>query len=431
MRQFRECLFDVNVRVSEQTLLEVGRYFRAPTLKSRSGRHQHEIRDSQRGDARIRRDSATDSTLVEVSYIPLMDIVFGRKNVMESRRKEFNQDDKGTDDPSNGWEEARGNEPRRENKALCLPEVYSSEDHGDNDNNDHCFVDIDRIRAARIAILETTDALSRPPLFLAATAGNVAAAKTLIRHGAASACAVDGTGLTPHSVAPSLLMRRVLTAEARKSLCQALSKRAEDRSLGGCIPDVTSDQKAEQEILDKRPDHGRELQQEDNRRMEMWISILAEDELARTRASDARVDLKTSLHLAATAGLPDSVTDLLGRGIEESGKAKVGAALGCAKWDTSWKPSEDIIARARLSTGHRAYDHHNVPRGVSDAATLATDANGWSALHACCTEGSIQHYSCALALLGSHNDPNARTNTGKTPLHIAASAGGSAKVRIS
>ncbi|CAM9962215.1 unnamed protein product [Ectocarpus fasciculatus] len=427
MRQFRECLFDVNVRVSEQTLLEVGRYFRAPTLKSRSGRHQHEIRDSQRGNARVGRDSATDSTLVEVSYIPLMDIVFGRKDVRESKRKGFAEDDKGTDDPSNRWEDARGYEPRRENKALGLPAAYSSEDDGDNDNYDHCYVDVDQIRSARIAVLETTDALSRPPLFLAAAAGNVPAVKTLIRHGAASACAVDGTGLTPHSVAPSLLIRRVLAAEARKSLCQALSKRTGDR---GSIPDMTNDRK-EQEFVHKSLDHGSELmvanesdslRQDENRRMEMWISTLAEDELAQTRASEARVDLKTSLHLAATAGVPESVTGLLGRGIGESGKATVGAALGCAKWDTSWKPSEDIIGRARLSTGHCAYDHHNISRGISDAATLATDANGWSALHACCTEHSTQHYSCALALLGSHNDPNARTNTGKTPLHIAASA---------
>ncbi|CAM9689933.1 unnamed protein product [Ectocarpus sp. 4 AP-2014] len=436
MRQFRECLFDVNVRVSEQALLEVGRYFRSPTLKSRSGRHQHEVRDSQRGDARVRRDSATDSTLVEVSYVPLMDVVFGRKDVKESRRKGSNQDDKGTHEPSNDWEDARGYEPRRENKALYLPEAYSIEDDNDNDSYEHCFVDIDRIRAARIAVLETTDALRRPPLFLAAVAGNVPAAKALIRHGAASACAVDGTGFTPHSVAPSLLMRRVLATEARKSLCQALSKRTEDRSLGRCIPDMTSDRKEERELLRERLDHGSELkeaseseslQRADNRRMEMWISTLAEDELAQTRASEARVDLKTSLHLAATAGLPDSVTDLLGRGIGESGKETVGAAQGCAKWDTSWKPSEDNIGRARLSAGHCAYDHHNIPRGMSDAATLATDANGWSALHACCTEDSTQHYSCALALLSAHDDPNARSNTGKTPLHIAASASGSAK----
>ncbi|CAB1096907.1 unnamed protein product [Ectocarpus sp. CCAP 1310/34] len=436
MRQFRECLFDVNVRVSEQTLLEVGRYFRAPTLKSPSGRHQHKIRDSRRGGARVRRDSATDSMLVEVSYVPLMDTVFGRNDVKESRRKGSYRDDKETDYPFNGWDDARGYEPRKENKALCLPEAYSSEDDGDDDSCEHCFVDVDRIRAARIAILETTDALSRPPLFLAAAAGNVPAAKTLIRHGAASACAVDGTGLTPHSVAPSLLMRRVLAAEARKSLCQTLSKRTEDRSLGGCIPDMISDRKEERGLLRGRFDHGSELkeaieseslQRDDNRRIEMWISTLAEDELAQTRASEARVDQKTSLHLAATAGLPDSVTDLLGRGIGESGKETAGAAQGCAKWDTSWKPSEDIIGRARLNAGHCAYDHYSIPRGMSDAATLATDANGWSALHACCTEDSTQHYSCALALLGSHGDPNARTNTGKTPLHIAASASGSAK----
>ncbi|CAM9896306.1 unnamed protein product, partial [Hapterophycus canaliculatus] len=457
MRQFREVLYDVNIRVSEQTLLEVGRYFQAPTLTFRQSHRRVDNYGPRYGDARRSRNANDhDAMPVEMSYAPLMDIVFGRKEVKEPTRWGEDAGEAVADEGLDGWEEERS-DLRRTAKMAFEPPLASREgenddddddDHGD-DNEGHCYVNVARIRAARVAVIEATDALGRPPLFLAAAADAVLAVKTLIRHGAGSTLAVDGTGLTPHSVAPSLLMKRLLAAEARQSLCRAISGRASGHYPCG----YPSGGKGDRQDHEDASPHEREegdgelptahfpdtTKTEEIRRMETWVSTLAEADLASAGVRETRVDQKTSLHLAAAAGLPDAVRDLLRRGVGDPEDSRtrradgsgttVGAALTQSRWKTSWKPSDQGLGATLLSTAHRAHDHQDFPQAVSRMATLATDANGWSALHACCAESSPRHFACAVALLGSQQDPNAQTNTGKTPLHVAASATGGGEFR--
>ena len=440
MRLFREALHDVSVRVSEETLLEVGRYFQAPTLKSR--RRRQDTNDSRHGTTPGSRDAAIDCALFEISYVPLMDVVFGRRSVVEhargnpSREEEHEWDGPPSyreETPTNrrlGWDDDQ--QEARPDKGL--------DERSDDDG--HCYVSVDRIRAARVAVIEIPDSLGRSPLFLAAVAGRVSAAKTLIRHGAAYAVAVEGTGLTPYSVAPSLLMRRVLAAEARRSLYLAIS----DQPHGDCAGDEALVEDAGERT---RP-HGQggeegqpgqalndAMKTEKSHRMEMWVSTLAEEELV-AHAGQVRADQKTSLHLAAAAGLPAAIKDLLDRGIGRSkderrrapaGKGVSGACSPPPTWRTSLKFSDAARGESQRLTAPRSIASHNRSRDVANLAALTTDANGWSPLHACCAEASPQHYSCALALLSSQRDPNARTNTGKTPLHVAASAADSPEVR--
>lgn len=450
MRQFREALDDVNVRVSEQTLLEVGRYFQAPTLKDEcSQRKKHE---TGYGNALGERGNTTDCALVEISYVPLMDIVFGRKTVRNPSSREFQSEgDKETDHRQGNWDEKSGDGLQWREKETSLTystDAYDDNDIGvgyDDDVDDRCYVNVDRIRAARVAVIEATDGLARPPLFLAAAAGVVPTAKILIQHGAESALAVSGTDLTPYSVAPSLTMKRVLAAEARQSLYRAVS----ERISGDCHGDVVSgvnnngkDGKTDQHAgLEVAGGTVAEPCCDITRRMEMWVSTLAEGELQSDRSNETRVDQKTSLHLAAIAGLPEAVKSLLGRGI---GKSKDGATRSplvqgavemCSarpSWITSWKPCyNDIrLGDTRVkSVAHSAFDNHSSSKHDRNLATLATDANGWSPLHSCCAKASPQHYSCVVSMLGSNADPNARTNTGTTPLHVAANACGSTVYR--
>ena len=442
MGRFRDALDDVNVRVSEQTLLEVGRYFQAPTLRYRSS--QAVSHDSGRRNAHGHRGTAIDGAPVEMSYIPLMDTVFGRRRVREPTSGALPDGEDAADDPQRDSARNPGHNPRRETDqpgGRPSPSIGKGRNEG-ADDNDRCYVNVDRIRAARVAVIETPDALGRSPLFSAAAAGGVPAVKTLIRHGAASSLAVEGTGLTPYSVAPSSLMKRVLAAEARHSLYQAISSKRGNghRLAGGAKDDGSVEQEAAGHKLAAAAaslDHPAKTLE--TRRMETWVSTLAEGEQAEAIAGETRVDQKTSLHLAAAAGLPEAVKDLIGRGMAElkdaeqrtaAAKASAGGASpALPPWKTSRKPPEHGRGEPRLNTAHRALDHQTFPRGLPDAAARTADANGWSALHACCNEASPQHYSCALALLGSQMDPNARSNTGRTPLHVAAGASSSAKVR--
>ncbi|CAM9777410.1 unnamed protein product [Scytosiphon promiscuus] len=418
MQQFREVLHDVHVRVSEETLLEVGRYFQAPTLRCRRSRHEADRHKPGNGNNRSTRD-ADDAYMapLEMSYVPLMDIAFGRTEVRETSARRHREGKSATCESLDDGKEEESSDVKRSVDiafespfARCEGETHDYDfDNGDGDNgdDDRCYVNVSRIRAARVTVIEIEDALGRSPLFLAAAADAVPAVKTLLRHGAESSLAVKGTNLTPHSVAQSLLTKRILAAEAGQSLRKAISERTNGHYLCGRKDEV--------------------------RRMETWVSTLAEGELASAGARETRVDQKTSLHLAAAAGLPEAVKDLLRRGVGDAGdggrygkdgNGAAGVAYAPSKWDTSWKPSDQRDRDASLSRAHHAHDHEDSPQGVSRVIALATDANGWSALHACCAEASPQHLSCAVALLGSQRDPNAQTNTGKTPLHVAASSAG-------
>lgn len=433
MGRFREALDDVNVRVSEQTLVEVGRYFQAPTLKYH--RSQYGNHDSGYRRLHANRGAANDCAPVEMSYIPLMDIVFGRKRVREPTSGVLRDGKDATlDDPQRDNEGSPGHNLRQEIAQAGGRHTNKDRDER-TDNNDRCYVNVDRIRAARVVVIETPDALGRSPLFLAAAADSVSAVKTLIRHGAASSLAVERTGLTPYSVAPSSLMRRVLAAEARHSLYQAISKRSSDHHLAGKEDGDVEQAATGHELAASLDDPAKTLE---TQRMETWVLTLAEGEQVKATASETRVDQKTSLHLAATAGLPEAVKDLVCQGMGEpkdrerhktAEKTTGGACPAQPAWTTSWKPPERICGKPRLNTAHHALDHQTFSQDLPNAAIRTTDANGWSALHACCDEASSHHYACALALLGSQMDPNARTNSGKTPLHLAAGAARSAEVR--
>ena len=435
IRQFRDALRDVNITVSEQTLLDVARHFRAPTSKDRRKLRQRDRRDSKhRRTCDIR--GANHCALFEISYVPLLDVTFGRKNVREvgggSQSKADGKSDSVEDRPRDkAWQATEG---------MHQPDTSSGSEDEEQSDDDCSFVDLRRIRAARTAAIEATDALGRPPLFLAAASGAVSAAKVLIRHGAASAVTIGGTSITAHSVASSLLMKRVLAAEARRSLDRAIAGRTRD----GCfhVSQAVIDDKlfndsthnvkgtGEGETLEATDGNGKE---EKTRRMEAWVSTLAEAELAATRTSNFLVDEKTSLHLAAAAGLPDAVKDLLERGggdINVKGAdepAALGMTTTCSErpaWASSWSSPNGEPGEIHHIPAHCADDHQVLRRGSTLAVLPKTDTNGWSPLHACCAETSPQHYSCAVALLASKTDPNARTNTGRTPLHAAACASG-------
>lgn len=433
IRQFRDALRDVNITVSEQTLLDVGRHFRAPTSKDRRKLRQRDRRDSKhRRTCDIRGDN--HCALVEISYVPLMDVAFGRKYVRDvaggSQSKATAKSDSVEDRPRDkAWQATEG---------MYQQDTSSGSEDEEQSDDDCSFVDLRRLRAARTAAIEATDALGRPPLFLAAASGAVSAAKVLIRHGAASAVTIGGTSITAHSVASSLLMKRVLAAEARRSLDRAIAGRNGDGFFNApqaviddkLFDDSTHCVKGTGERGAMEATDGDEKEGE-TRRMKMWVSTLAEAELASTRTSNLLVDEKTSLHLAAAAGLPDAVKDLLERGggnVNVKG-AKEPAALGMATtcsgrpaWASSWSSPNGELGEIHHIAAHCADDHQVLRRGSTLVTLPKTDTSGWSPLHACCAETSPPHYDCAVALLGSKKDPNARTNTGRTPLHVAACA---------
>lgn len=313
-------------------------------------------------------------------------------------------------------------------------------DSGSSDNeegqrgDDRCYVDVRRICAARLAILESKDALGRPPLFVAAAAGSCSVTKELIRCGAASTLAVRGTGLAAHSVASSLLMKRILSGEARLSLDKAIlvrQKRGYHGSSTGAIENepVKTVAQDDQESLNGRAVADDDTYDIETGRMEAWLSTLVEGELAATLARATRVDQKTSLHLAATAGLPQAVGALVERGVGKRkvvrGIRSVGRGAERARserpgWTSSLQPPNALLGEIRFSNGHCAHKHRNRLQDFAYNDAETTDVDGWSPLHACCAENSPPHYHCALTLLGKNWDPNARTNTGKTPLYVAA-----------
>lgn len=431
--EFRDALLDINVRVSEHTLLEVGRCFQASASKDGRGRHKRDRHDPGRRKSRGNKDIVLDHALIDISYVPLVEAVFHREDIEVPEPG-----------PSQGGRDADYLADTRSDNSVG--ENTSDEDgkkcddsDEDDDNAEHCFVNVVRIRAARVAAVEAKDALGRRPLFLAAATGAVSAAKYLIRHGAASSLAVDGTGLTAYSVAAGLPMRRVLASEARHSLDQAMCARSSRHCLGdvstrtvgvGAVENTSRQEEAEDKGARAAAITDDDISSREVHRMEGWVSTLAEGELTSARLCDTLVDQKTSLHLAATAGLQEAVKDLLKRGIGKDNEGGRGGAVGHRMekassvrpaWTSSWQSPVNALEESGLCTAHCAYDHA-LRRDATKVPPLKTDGSGWSPLHACCAENSKQHYHCALALLGSGWDPNARTNTGKTPLHVASCA---------
>lgn len=442
--QFREALRDVNVRVSEQTLIEVGRYFQTPTLRTRYGRHDNGEKGSWHGNGSGDRGTEDDCALIEVFYVPLVDVVFGRKDVRENVREGSRYRRNRVEDQTCFDKERLRRGMPRERTATYEPEVNTINEEERLGNAD-CYVDVCQVRAARFAVLETTDALGRPPLFLAAAAGMVPAAKALIRHGASSALAIGETGLTAYSVAPSLLMRRILAAEARQSLDHAIAVRNSDHAFGDITAVVIQDglvrgtpQEEKEEESRERGEVGEEkeiatayeddMNARETHRMEVWISTLADGEVSLEGTNETRTDQKTSLHLASAAGLPEAVKAILKR---RAGNTKQAQGNGSARpaWEPLSQLAKSLAGGTRLNTAHSAFDHHNPPQKISFKKDLVnTDVNGWTPLHSCCATASLQHYYCAINLLGSNWNPNLKTNTGETPLHLAACAGGSAEV---
>lgn len=452
MREFREALEDICVRVSEPTLFEIGRYFRAPTSRQRHDRHVH--RRKQKQGARDRGSFAVNRAASEVSYVPLVEVAFGRREVKIDTQSELGH--LVTEEDIIHSSRTLHSKHEIDWETLGFGWVGSdNDDEREGPSDDEAsYVGVHRIRDVRCAILEAPDARGRSPLFLAAAAGAISAAKTLIRLGVSSALAVKGTNLTAYSVAPSPLMKQILTSEARKSLYQAISQ----KRVGHCRADVASPSQYASENEDgaytrdtENEDKGKEesmratamtqesggMHRRDGARMRTWVSAVSEAELASSPVIDARADHRTSLHLAAAAGLPEAVHDLLTRRAGGPNQEKRNGSAGDEmsgntvgqtrpKWRLSSQSQRLVREEAGHETAHSANDHHDMSvRGGSthEMSTKKADANGWSPLHACCSETSPEHYRCALALLDSSGDANPRTNTGKTPLHVAARAG--------
>lgn len=413
MVELREALRDVTVRVTQQTMLDVARYFQAPTGELYHTRAHHRRQRDIKG-----RENEDD---VRISYVLLLDAVFGRREIRPATRG--GQSEAGERPESEGT-------PMEDFAELARNRRCGTANDGEDDSNDdQRFVDLHRIRAARVAVLDTTDSLDRPALFVAAAAGAVSAAKVLLRHGATPSFVVEGTGLTAFSVASSSVMRRVLAAAARRSLDQAVSRREnnhETRSAWTERPSETTRelQQGVSAVVDNR------VRDRERHRMEALMYTVAEAETNSPIGGELRVDMKTGLHVAASAGLSEAVKQLVKqetseRNCDRRESGRLGVSGGTRRvrpaWASSWRsttalqePLRDIVA----SEYHTDMFHQNDDGLLS----LKTDTSGWSPLHACCAESSTRHTCCALTLLGSQSDPNLRTITGKTPLHVAASA---------
>lgn len=436
--EFREALRELHVRVNRETLLLVARYFQAPTSKRQSTHHQQ--------TSQCRGLSGGDVDIVEISYVTLVDFVFGRKGITPGSRERaehttvtLSKDDRDVDVTG----ESKTEEHNDCGKGICtlcsmgkLDDVqrqkWSNDEVKELATDDHrYYVDVDQIRAARVAVLDIRDALGRVALFIASAAGAVSAAKILLRHGATPTFAVEGTQLNALTVAPNSQMRQIITMAARRSLVHVASARRKpaDNSLSpaatAAIPGPDDNRASDQHPM-LVADRG--VPRRDEPRMESLVAIIAEAERDAPSEGEVRADMKTSLHFAASAGLPGAVRAILGIAGDNGAKSGDAARSQRPPWTSlSSRPlSSQNSAKARAlgsddaSSGAnlRGFVHHG---NFKEFLQRKSDASGWSALHGCCAGFSPGHYRCALALLESRADPNAMTNTGRTPLHVAAS----------
>ena len=444
LRQFRGALHDVNLRVSDRTLLEVGRYFRAVTSRHSVGRREHRTGYEPRNQSRRYGDEDSGDSMdgrdIEVSYFPIVEVVFGRRELRPTRHKILTQ--------GNGDSSHHPPIPEEGNNAEDNARS-SGESEGEEDDSgtDDSYANVRRILAARAEALDVPDSLGRRPLFLAAAAGAISAAKTLVRHGATSSIAVEGPDLTAHGIASSSLMKRILTGEARRLLNKMLALRKRHRhirtaatqelvvSLASDSPLVVGREIQGDEAKtskDRTSTSGEKADAEDvssdsiaRRRMKFWISTVADGELAAKGSSDTLVaDHKTSLHLAASSGLPGMVHTLLERGLGGISERSGRGCLERPAWTSS--PKSSGVLRGGGNDTLCTWNNPSTSRQVHCSPRIILsrpDASGWSPLHACCGEArSAAHFHCAVNLLGAEMDPNSKTNTGKTPLHVVACA---------
>lgn len=470
LEEFREALRDLHVTVTRQTLSEVARRFPARTRRG-SSRRRREMQWEDKHTV-----SCGEGTEVDVflSYGLLVDAVCSREGLRKPSDRSAVEAGVRFELPSNSHERNRGRSLVRTEDKLGEAEgapgqlsgrrlqlrhsiaagkqVIEKKEDDDGDDGDRYFVDVPRIRAARLAALDSKDALGRSSIFVASATGAVSALKVLFQHGATPTCTVQGTALTALSVARDALTRRVLADAVRASLENVMScRRQRNTARMNSTPGVTivlkgSDSEPAPREAGKKDDRvltrgseGDDIDVGDgvchsareSRYMESMVAFLAENERSLPLEGQYRADMKSSLHVAAAVGLPTVLKNIVARDHKDTNvndRAGGGSRTGRPAWDFSCFRSPSAAEDCRklgvneFSSHPSSVAHPKKKQEQQWMLPLKPDASGRSALHACCAEASPEHYRCALALLESQSNPNLRTNTSRTPLHVAAAS---------